>query len=381
MRILQVIPFFTPEMGGSAEVAYQITKHISERGHEVTVVTSDYRKNFSSFPKGNFEVVFIPNLIAKFGFYLNPDLIQWARANVPNYDLIHMHTVRTFQNAVVRYFANKFDRPYILSAHGTLPLIVQRQFFKKVFDRLIGKSILESARYLIAVSPFEAEQYQQAGVDARRIRIIYNGLNLDEFSNLPQPGTFRKMIPGKDGHSRVILCLGRLHRLKGINFLIKALMQLQTTSERILLAIVGPDDGELRNLQALTKSHNLQDRVWFAGPLYGREKLAAMQDADVLVSPSFYEIFGLVPFEALMCGTPVIVAEDSGMGQLIRDAEAGYLTPYGNAQALAEALQHVFLHPDEAEQKVESGKRFIQEHLSWGENISELETLYQQCLH
>jgi glycosyltransferase involved in cell wall biosynthesis len=381
MRILQVIPFFTPEMGGSAEVAYQITKHISEMGNEVTVVTSDYRKNFSSFPKGNFEVIFIPNLISKFGFFINPRLIKWAKENVPNYDVIHLHTVRTFQNAIVHHYAKRYHRPTILSAHGTLPLIVQRQFFKKVFDVLAGRSILNSARYFIAVSSFEADQYRQAGIENNRIRMIYNGINLDEFANLPTRGTFRKTIPGIAENTRIILSISRLHKIKGLNSLLEALSYLQTYPEKVLLVMVGPDEGELANLQDLTKKLHLQDQVLFAGPLYGQDKLAAMRDADVLVSPSLYEIFGLVPFEALMCGTPVLVAEDSGLGQLIRESGAGYLAPYGNPHALAEALRHIFSHPDEAEQKVKAGQRFIRERLSWKKNTSELEILYRQCLH
>ena len=380
MRILQVSPYFSPRLGGPAQVVYQISRELSERGHSVTVLAGDYRIKEAAFPNETFSTVLLPSVISRWGFYFTPGMIGWCQRHIGEFDIIHLHEARTFQNIIIHWFAGRSKIPYVLSAHGTLPLIVQRQFLKTAFDRFAGRSILDLARYLVAVSPFETEQYCQAGIDVRRIRVIYNGLNLDEYTNLPARGTFRNTIPELDQNTRIILFVGRLHKIKGINFLIEALPQLQANPGKVLLVIVGPDDGEKANLQALTNELHLQKNVWFAGPLYGQDKLAAMLDADVLVSPSYYEIFGLVPFEALMCGTPVIVTEDSGMGQIIRDAEAGYHAPYGNAQALAESLQQVLSNPEEAKRKVEAGQRFIQDHLDWKNSVGELESLYQQCL-
>jgi glycosyltransferase involved in cell wall biosynthesis len=381
MRILQVSPFFSPQLGGSPQVVYQISRELSKRGHSVTVLAGNYGINKASFPNETFNTIILPSVISRWGFYFTPGMLPWCERHIGEFDVIHLHEARTFQNIIVRWYATRSKIPYVLSAHGTLPLIVQRQLLKKAFDVLIGKSILESARYLIAVSPYEAEQYRQAGVDDSRIRVIYNGLNLDEFANLPTRGTFRKTIPGLVENTSIILYLGRLHRRKGINFLIEALSYLQNNLGKILLVIVGPDEGELASLQDLTNTLHLQDQVLFAGPLYGQEKLAAMRDADVLVLPAIHEIFGLVPFEALMCGTPVLVTEDSGLGQLIRDSGTGYLAPYGNALALAESLRHILENPEEARQKVAAGQRFIHDQLDWKKIVGELETLYQQCLH
>jgi glycosyltransferase involved in cell wall biosynthesis len=380
MRILQVIPFFSPKMGGSAQVAYQITRHLVERGHEVTVVTSDYGTKEAQFPEGLFKVVFHPSVLACCGFYPTPDLRAWSQANVRNFDVIHMHTVRTFQNAVVQHYAVRLQVPYVLSAHGTLPIIVQRQLLKQAYDRLIGKSLLESARFVMAVSTAETEQYRIAGVLGNRIRLIYNGLDINEFLNLPARGSFLRNFASINGKSKMILFLGRIHKRKGINYLIEAYSQLRLDRGDAFLVIVGPDDGELANLKALRDRLNLQEKVWFVGPLYGQDKLAAFIDADVLVSPAAHEIFGLVPFEALLCGTPVIVGDDCGTGQLFSESKSGYLVRNGDIQQLAKTILYVLNNPAAARQKVITGQEFIRLKMNWNQISLEIEKLYQDSV-
>jgi glycosyltransferase involved in cell wall biosynthesis len=87
-----------------------------------------------------------------------------------------------------------------------------------------------------------------------------------------------------------------------------------------------------------------------------------------------------VPFEALMCGTPVVVSDDCGMGQIIKSAQAGYTVPYGDVEALAQALYHIFANGEEAKQKVVAGQQFIRENLDWNKITNKLIDLYQECI-
>lgn len=377
MRILQVIPYFSPRMGGTVQVAYHLTRHLANHGHDLTILASNYKCGEVSLPESNFRKVLIPSILSRWGFYLTPALIAWARENVPEFDVIHLHETRTFQNAIVQYFAVRYGVPYVLSAHGTLPVIVQRKLAKKVYDLIFGRRLLASASRLIAVSPVEVEQYRRAGIEEERIRILYNGLDLEEFSRLPSPGAFRTRM-GIADHARVVLFLGRLHKIKGIDHLIEAFARLQNEEERSVLLIAGPDDGELENLQTLARIRGLEDRVQFLGPLYGKDKLTAYVDADVLALPAVYEIFGLVAFEALMCGTPVVVTDDCGSGQIVAEAHAGYTVPYGDVDALEEALRRAFTNREEAMRKVKAGQAYIRERLDWNAIVRSLEGVYRE---
>lgn len=382
MRILQVSPFFSPQMGGSARVVFQISKYLANRGHQVSVITGDFGTKNSQFPAmGEFELTLLPSVISKWGFYLTPALIVWMAKNIEYFEIVHLHELRTFQNIVVKHFSVNKGIPYVLSAHGTLPIIVQRKFAKRVYDRIFGRSILSSAKSLVAVSEAELRQYRSLPFPSAHVSVISNGLDLSEYIYLPRKGTFRNKYSIPDGKTKIVLYTGRLHRQKGLIPLIKAFAELRSRGKDYVLVIVGPDYGELVHMQKSVVRLRLENRVLIVGPLYGFDKLAAMVDADVLAYPAHHEIFGLVPFEALMCGTPVVVCDDCGMGDLIRQARAGYLVPFGDVTALASALDQAIDQPSEALEKVHKGQAFIREWLDWDKMIHQLENLYLDVIN
>lgn len=377
MRILQVIEFFSPGMGGSAQVAYQTARHLARRGHDVTVWSSDFASDDGAFADTPFEIRLFPCRFSRWGLYLTPALAGWARRHIGEFDVIHLHNVRTFQNLVVASLARQRGIPYVLSAHGSLSLHGGRKATKRAYDVLLGRALLDGARRLIAVSPLEVDQYRQDGIPAERIVLVPNGLDLEEFSPLPPGGTFREGL-GISAETQVILFLGRLHQIKGIDTLIEAFAQLRDEERDSMLIIAGPDDGDLARLQTLAGHWRLGDQVRFVGPLYGQDKLAAYVDADVLASPAVYEIFGLVPFEALMCGTPVVVSHDTGASQLIQGAGAGYLVPHDDVEALASTLLAMLGNRAEAQEKVAAGQAFVREELDWYAIAGRVEDLYMQ---
>lgn len=380
LRILHVIPHFTPAHGGSVRVVYDTAHLLGARGHDVTIVTSDYGMDKLRMESGPFTVEPMPTTLARWKFYVTPALVGWARRHVRDFDVIHMHEVRTLQNAIVARAARQADVPFVLSAHGTLPIVVQRQQAKQAYDLLFGRNLLSTANHLVAVSPVEVDQYRQAGVEDARIRLIMNGLDLAAFVHLPARGAFLAALSSKSPQTKLIVYLGRVHQSKGINHLIEAFGRLLEQKPDTILAIVGPDDGEQARLESLARRLALTERVIFTGPRYGRDKLAALVDADVVALPSMPEIFGLVAFEALMCGAPVVVANDCGAGRIIEEAGAGYLTPYGDPAALAGALLRALTDPVEARQKVAAGQAFIRAHLDWNAIITDLENLYWEVI-
>lgn len=379
MKILQIAPFFAPKMGGSAQVVFQTSAYMAQMGHDVTVVASTYGLQESQFDVAAFQVVFLPNLIARAGFYLSPGIIRWAQAHLSEFDIIHLHEFRTFQNIVSASYARLRGVPYVLSAHGTLPIIVERKTAKRVFDWFFGQRILDNATRLIAVSPQEVDQYTQAGIAPERVSVVRNGLNLQEFGELPPKGAFRRKLDLAKT-TPIILFLGRLHRRKGIDVLVDAFARLRSASPDTILVIAGPDGGVLEQLREQVAVLELQDSVIFPGPLYGADKLAAYVDADVVASTGIYEIFGLVPFEALMCGAPVIVSDDCGAGALIREAQAGMTVPYGDSEALAEALYQTLINRAAAAANVARGQTFIRARLDWRANVATLIALYTEVL-
>ena len=385
MKILQLNPTFYPATayGGTVTVSYNLSKALAKRGHDVTIYTSDSldehtRQTESYVEHEGLKIHYFRNVnnsLAWRRFYLYPGIISSLKKHIKSFDIVHLHDTRNFQNIVAAHYAKKNCVPYVVQPHGSLPRIVEKRGLKKLYDILWGNNILEHASKIIAVSKAEVEQFKEAGIPEEKITIIPNGIDATPIDDSPSFGQFRKQQGIKEKY--MILYIGRVHKRKGIDFLIRAYSSfLQTwTGEEVTLVIGGPDDGFRPFLEKLVEQLGLKDKVRFIG--FVPSLASAYRDSNVLIYPSTYEIFGLVPFEAILHGTPVIVTDDCGCGEIIKEAKCGQLVHYGDEAGLSEALRYVLTHPEENKTMVESGRRYIEEYLVWDSIVKEMEKIYE----
>jgi glycosyltransferase involved in cell wall biosynthesis len=132
--------------------------------------------------------------------------------------------------------------------------------------------------------------------------------------------------------------------------------------------------------QALSRSLGLNGRAIFTGLLRERERLEALADADVLVYPSQDEIFGLVPLESLLSGTPVVVASDSGCGEVVRATGGGEIVPVGDVEALAAAIDGVLSEPARWKAEAASAAGVVRTRYGAGAVCLRLEHLYNHIV-
>ncbi|MBI5188325.1 MAG: glycosyltransferase family 4 protein, partial [Nitrospirae bacterium] len=263
----------------------------------------------------------------------------------------------------------KYKIPYILSAHGSVLRLMGKEFLKGLFDVCIGFKILNSAGKVAAVSNIEVEQYMSMGVSKDKITLIPNGINLSEFENAAElKGNFRGAY--KLSGKKILLFIGRLNAIKGIDFLLKTFALISKDDKDTILVIAGPDDGYKSEIERLIRHLDINDRVLLIDGLYGEDKIAAMTDADLFVYPSKHEIFGIAPLEALMCGTPVIVTESCGCADFLREADAGIVVKYQDILQLSDAVKKILSKKDDAEDIAERGRELIQKQFN-SNSISE----------
>jgi len=145
---------------------------------------------------------------------------------------------------------------------------------------------------------------------------------------------------------KVVLYVGRLDPIKGLDVLLTAMARLKAAGalsehQACLILLGGPVDEEnavWQELQALREAHHLQGLVAFIGPR-NREVLPYYYAAaDVVVLPSHYESFGLSVLEAMACGRPVVASQVGGLASLVRHGETGFLVPPQHPEALAGVL-------------------------------------------
>jgi glycosyltransferase involved in cell wall biosynthesis len=324
---------------------------LARRGHEVTVCTTDACDQFSRLPPSlkrasdGVDVRVFPNLSNRLAYHLQlflpRGLERFLRHHAGTFDVAHLHACRNIPGAIAAYHLRRAGVPYVLAPNGTAPQIERRLAAKRAFDALAGRRILSGASRVLAVSDVERRQFRELGVEQRAICVIPNPMDLDEFTPPPQPGAFRRRIglPSE----RLVLFLGRLTPRKRLDVLVRAFARVSTSDARLVIA--GNDMGAEARTRSLVRTLGLETRTVFTGLLRARERLEALADADVLVYPSEHEIFGLVPLEALLSGTTVIVADDSGCAEIVRASSGGQVVPLGDAEALARAIDAVLQEP------------------------------------
>jgi glycosyltransferase involved in cell wall biosynthesis len=353
LRILHVTPYFSEAWayGGIPRVAGTLARGLARRGHSVTVCTTDARDDVSRLPPGNTRtpdgvaVHVFPNFSNRLAYrlqlFLPLGFSKFLERHAASFDVAHVHACRNMPGAIATHHLRKTGVPYVLAPNGTAPIIERRQLAKRVFDAALGNRMLFGAARVVAVTNAERRQLQDLGVRPEAIRLVPNPIDLDEFRGPIRRGEFRRRHR-LDSHPLVVF-LGKLTPRKRVDVLIRAFAALQRQDARLVVA--GNDMGVGGEVRQLARALGIGERTIFTGLLRGTERLEALADANVVVYPSEYEIFGLVPLEAMLAGTPVIVSDDSGCGEVVAATGGGQVIPAGDSGALARAIERALDHP------------------------------------
>src|SRR3990170_3428238 len=341
MKILQVVPVFSDQFGGTTTVVRSISKELAKR-HEVVVYTTnalDPKHDFE--PKTEdidgyrvcyFKRILLPSFC--FGIFgqlnLSLDMINAAKKDLDNFDVVHVHSWQQCPELIIHHYAKKFSVPYVLQVHGSLHKFMIKEKLKVIYNVFFGNRILRDASRVVALSQMEAQEYQGMGESDKKIVIIPNGIDLSKYCILPAKGLFKKRFHIQE-ETKIILYLGRVNRTKGIDFLVKAYAQLTKTTKYsdTLLVIVGPDDGYSAEVNSLVKSLGISNLVLFTGLLSEQDKISAYVDSAICAYLSPLEPFGLVTLEAAVCGTPVIVSKGTPLSEVVEKNKFGFSVRYG----------------------------------------------------
>lgn len=177
-----------------------------------------------------------------------------------------------------------------------------------------------------------------------RIGVIPCGVNLELFS--PVDKALAKQQLGFSD-SKIILFVGRIEPLKGIDQLLKAVAYLPNI-QGVRLMIIGGDEhsqSDVDRLQKLARQLQIQDSVTFLGLIKQEQMPYFYSAADVCVIPSYYESFGLVALESLACGTPVVATDVGDLKNIIRQEKAGYVVVDNTPPHLGDKIALLLARP------------------------------------
>jgi len=386
MRILQVIPVFSGPFGGPVTVARSISKELAKR-HEVVVYTTtalDLKHDCDPREEevNGYRVIYFPRTLKPLCYSyllgqlnLSSSMTMAVKESLKNFDIVHVHSWQQFPDIMVHHYATKYGVPYVLQAHGSLPRI-GKGGIKWFYDQVFGYRILRDASKVIALTEIEARQYEKMSVPRRKIAIIPNGIDLEEYRDLSPKGSFRKKF-SIDDDKKIILYLGRIHKTKGIDFLVKAYTYLNKNLKYndAILMIAGPDDGYLVEVKSLCDSQSVSNSVIFTGFISDEDKLKALVDADVFVTPSFYG-FPMTFLEACATGTPIVTTTQGDTLGWIND-NVGYAT-IPTHYDLARAI-HKIISDDELHERFSRNCReIVGSEFSLEKAVDRLEQVYRE---
>jgi D-inositol-3-phosphate glycosyltransferase len=263
-----------------------------------------------------------------------------------SYDVIHSHYWLSGRLGLL--FADHWGVPLVSMFH-TLAQLKNRvaespaEREQAVRYDIERRAMLGSDR-IVALTAVDRQQMIRHYGDVAPIVVIPGGVDLERFR--PHPKAAARKAVGLEGAERLVLFVGRIQRLKGLEVLLRAFARLRDVGTTQLVIVggqpgTGHESREIARLQHLAAKLGLSEQTRFVGAVPHEELPLYYSAADVSVMPSSYESFGLVAVESLACGTPVVATRVGGLTSIVRDGETGLLVPWRDAELFAERLQLV----------------------------------------
>ncbi len=350
MRVCIVVPFFTPFVRGNE---YGLAQSLAKMGHEVTIVTSTAKAPREAMVKEK-----DPN-VHSYDFKVKYSLTPLNLGENPVAPSVFIHILINDYDVLLlqedypfichlAYFAARLKRtPMILSTERVYyPEDFTKKILLKILDKTVNKIVREGVSAITAHCNAAKEfMIKKLGVK-REIKVVHVGVETKLFR--PMSGKEQYLTSPK----MKILTVSRLHRYKGLNYLIKAIQILKDKSE-LKLYILGRGVEE-DNLKNLVKKLGLDKEVEFLKkPIPNYEMPFLYSDCDIYVQPSTIEPYGIVVLEAMSCEKPVIGSKVGGMLDTIKDGETGYLVEPRNAKEIADKIMIL----TDSVKKAEMGKK------------------------
>ena len=321
-------------------------------------------------------------------------IIKFAEEKGITYDVIHSHY--WMSGLAAEKLSNAWGGTPIVHMYHTLGEMKNRvarsEDERAGADRLNGeRQVLRRANRVIVATLAELTQLRFLyKADASKLTVIPPGVDTGHF--YPIPADEAKQFIGLKPENRMILFVGRIEPLKGVDTLIKAMscldMSLTNREQPVPLAIIGgepdvdPNDmsEEMTRLQKMCDDLCMGNMVLFLGKRAQDTLPYYYSAAEVLVMPSLYESFGMVALEAMACGTPVIASEVGGLGYLVQDGVTGYTIPDSDPGMLCEKLSKLLGDNDLRSAMGKRAADYAKEY-AWEKITSAIVKVYEEVAH
>ena len=377
------------DTGGMNVYVMQLAKEFGRRGHQVDVFTRYHDPldpqivelgegaRVVHLKAGPYDTTkqdlyqFIPEFLTALDSFRSEQGID--------YDLIHSHY--WLSGSIGMALSEDWDVPHVATFHTLAKTKLRARAGEQESEvrTNIERTVMQRADGLVVSTEMEKDDLVKLYQASRcRIKGVPAGVDLELF--YPRGKDDAKQKLGIQ-ENRVILYVGRIEPLKGIDILLKAVALLEDPADNRLVIVGGSleDDLELERLKGLSETLGIQGKVTFTGSVPQGILPDFYSAADVFVLPSYYESFGLVALEAMACGTPVVVSRVGGLKTFIKQGETGYLIPWRCPEPFAQRLDILMANPDLKESMGKAARAQALE-MSWSGVAERLLDFYSDLL-
>lgn len=375
LKILEVTTYTAGGCGVAARVL-QETELLAQRGHEVTIFSTNHVKGRPKETAPTEEQrgsVLIRRFPAKklggesfSSWYFEKE----ALALKP--DVIIAHAYRQMHTTRALYVAKKLNIPVLLVTHapfstGNEQRSLASSLAINLYDRFVAPRTLPRFAKVIAITHWELPYLLALGVPKEKIAYIPNGI----------PPLFFTQKAAREQKDKIFY-FGRLAPVKDLETAIRALSLMKNPNT--VLELAGPAEPRyLVKLKSLVASLHLESRVSFISAIYDlKQKIRKFDSAHLFVLPSLREGMPQSLIETMSRKKLVIASDNLGARDIIKNKKNGFLFPIGNAQALADTLDKALALPATQARKIRRTARSSVEQFAWPIVIKELETLLEE---
>lgn len=372
MIIVQTPPRFYPYIGGTEELALQLSRELVKKGHTVKVICADEPPAGDSVLEG-ITVKRLPYAFKIANTNITPSLA--GVLSKEDLDIIHTHLPHPWSADISACVARSRKKPLFLTYNNDITGTGVNRLIANVYNATALKFLLGTACKIFVLHAKYLETSPFLGKFRDKIVINPPGVDVARFRPL-----------GLKGRSDVmnLFFLSRLdefHRYKGLDYLIDA---VKRAAGKIRLKLCIGGEGVLTDgYKALVKKRGLEDVVEFLGHIKNEELIKRYNQCDVFVLPSTSSVqegFGMVAAEAMACGKPVVVTDIVGVAEDVKEYKAGIVVRPKNSGDLADAL--VSLHDDASAraQMGENGYSLVLRKYTWKRYADTVEKEYHKAV-
>jgi glycosyltransferase involved in cell wall biosynthesis len=377
LRILKATPYYPPHWGGMEVITSYVAHGLRQRGHHVKVVTTQTSKGQQEISDDP-DLYRVPITFKVFNTPVSVKAYGLINRLAQGVDLIHAYAYPVFFSDVSAHVASKTKVPFVLEwtiDPRQAPAYKENMLAKIFTDSYMnvqGNRVFRKATVIITLSENYKRYLVSKGLPQEKIEVIPCGVDTELFNPKVSP------ISLGDNYESLILYVGRISSQKGLDLLLEAFPEILREHPNTLLAIIGLCDQPTFWRKIQSDLRNIKSHVKFFGSMSQDLLAKYYRTADLLVFPSRYESFAMVPLEASACGTPVV----STFAGAVEDAtkKVAYLVENEKPSHLAKSVNYLLSNSDLRKKMGWQAAELVAKQYSWETALDKYEATYQKCL-